>query len=102
AKIVRYHHLRNTAKKLKRAHVTQQPVLQRLSPGGFCIGVIGGTQYGDKDLSRADLAGLRVDDGDRGAAVINEALFTGLVSLTHGARLLLQPMAVAITILRVA
>ena len=36
-------YLRNTAEVLEGAHVTQQPVLQPLAPGGFGVGVIGGT-----------------------------------------------------------
>jgi len=81
--------------------VTQQPVVQFLASGGFRVGVIGGTQHGDKHLSRADLAGLRVDDGDGGAAVVNEAFLAGLVGLAYGTFLLLQPVAVAIAVLRV-
>ena len=95
-------YLRNTAEVLKGTHMTHQPVLQPLAPGGFGVGVIGGTQYGNKHLSGVDLTGLRIDDRYGGATVINEALFTGLVDLAHGALLLLLPVPEAVTVLRVA
>ncbi|SOB75365.1 Homeodomain-like domain-containing protein [Marinobacter sp. LV10R510-11A] len=100
--IIGDYHLRNATEEFKGAHVTQQPVLQSLAPGGFRVGIIRDPQHGDKDLSRADFAGLRVDDGYGGAAIIHEALFTGLVDLAHGALLLLLPVPEAVTVLRVA
>ena len=100
--IIGDNHLRNTRKKLKGAHVTHQPVLQALAPGGLRIGVIRSPQHGDKHLGRADFAGLRVNDRNGGATVVNEALFTGLVDLAHRAPLLLLPVPEAVTVLRIA
>jgi hypothetical protein len=45
---------------------------------------------------------LRVNDGYGGAAVIHEALLTGLMDLAYGVPLLLQPVAVTVAVLGVA
>lgn len=49
----------------------------------------------------AQLTGLRVDDQHRWATVIQEALLTSLMGLAHGARLLFEPVMVAVAALGV-
>ncbi len=47
------------------------------------MGIIGGSQYRDKDLRLADLACKAVDDRDSLASIINKLLLTGAVVLAH-------------------
>ena len=74
-----------------------EPVSLLLAPAGAGKGVVGGTEYGNKDLCLADLAGIRIDDGHRRAAVIHKQLFTGTMNLPHAALLAPQPDLVAMT-----
>ena len=53
------------------------PVGQRLGCGGFDIGVIAGSQGGDKNLRfKINLAGDWIEDGDRLPGIIDEGFFT--------------------------
>ncbi len=62
------------------------PVRQRLRPGRFRIGEVGGAENGDEDLRLADLAGQRVDDGDLLAGIVDEDLVAGDMVLPHRRR----------------
>ena len=59
------------------------PVRQGLGRGRLDVGVVGGTEHGDEELRRRDLAGSDVDHRDGLAGVVNkEALARGM-SLAH-------------------
>ncbi len=59
------------------------PVRQRLRPGRFGVGVVGGAQHRDEDLGVAYLAGDPIDDADLLARVVDEHLVAGHVVLAH-------------------
>jgi hypothetical protein len=63
--------------------VRRNPVRQRLCPGGFCEGVAGGTEYRDKDLGAAYLAGRPVDHLHGVTGEIDEDPLTRRVNLAQ-------------------
>ena len=81
--IVRHQDRRDRAIELQGVHVGGDPVGQRLGGHGLGIRVVAGTQHRHEELGRADLAGLRVDDGERVAGEVEEALLARPVLLPH-------------------
>ena len=60
--IVRDNRSWDTAEVVKCPNVRANPVLQLLSQGRFCTGVIGGSEYGDEDLCSAGLTCFGIDN----------------------------------------
>jgi len=81
--------------------VTADPIGKILASLCFGIGVVAGAKSSHKDLCLADLAGCRVDHGDRLAGVVNEKLLPGFVGLAHRRIQALGPPAVEFTKLAV-
>ena len=100
--VIRDHHLRHSAEVLEGTLMATQPVAKPLGPGRLGKGIVGGAKDGHEDLGLTDLAGLRIDDGQRGATVIDKALLARLVTLAHGALLLFLPAPVKRAVLGVA
>jgi len=72
----------------KREHLNMRadPIGQRLRPAHRGIGVIRGAEHGDKQLRRAHLARLALDDRYRLAGIVDKHLVAGHVMLPHGRR----------------
>jgi hypothetical protein len=64
---------------------SSQPIRLRLSRRGTGEGIAGGTEYGDEDARRPNLAGIGVNDRHRRTGVVGEQLLAGAVGLAHGA-----------------
>jgi hypothetical protein len=108
AKIVWDHQRGHSFKETEGASVRADPIGETLSPGRFCVGVVGGAQHGHEDLRLADLASDGVDDGYGRTSVIHEQLFPGAMRLPHhqlemGAPLLVMKteLGVAVALFRV-
>ena len=88
--------LGHAAEELHRADVARGPVRELLRPGGLGEGVVGGAQDGQEQLRLAGLPGLRVEDVDGVAGVVQEGLVAGVVDLPHRELLPLRPLPVAV------
>ena len=99
--VVRNQDLGHTTEEGESSHVTADPIGKILAPLCFGIGVVAGAKSSHKDLCLADLAGCRVDHGDRLAGVVNEKLLPGFVGLAHRRIQALGPPAVEFTKLAV-
>ena len=80
-----------TAKEIHHPCMTGQPLLQRLPPTRFGIGVVGGAQYANEYLRLAHFAMLRIVHRHGAAAVIHKTLLAEPMSLTHRAFLASSP-----------
>ena len=82
--VVRHDELGNAADRLEGAHVSVDPVGQRLRPVRLGEGEARRAQYRDEDLRHADFAGEPVDDDrDAVAGIIDEQPLAGGVRLPH-------------------
>ena len=72
------------------------PVGQALAPGGFDIGVVGGPEHRDEDLSLVHLAALAIHDGQSVPGIIDKELFAGPVTLAHDHIELARPGAIGL------
>jgi hypothetical protein len=75
-------------------NVSIDPVGQFLTPLGFNVAVVAGTQYADKDLDLANLARFRIDDGERLTGVIDKDLLARFVGQPHRRIQPLGPLAI--------
>jgi hypothetical protein len=95
--IVGNHQSSHTAEKLKAVHVRANPVLQLLAPGSFSVGVVAGSQDGDKQRGFMNGAILRIVDGNPGAGPVYKQLLSRVVLLSHHQVALLLPLLIVIT-----
>ena len=58
------------------------------------IGVVAGSQDADEDLGLVNLAGVRVDDGDRLPRIVHKDFLTSFVGKAHGGLQALGPLPV--------
>jgi len=86
--------LGDAAEKLHGPYMRTQPVRQGLCPGGLGKGVVGCAQHGDEQLGRPDFTGVRIDDRQRRASVIDKQLLAGCMGLPHGDGQLADPFPV--------
>ena len=77
---------RATADVFEGAHMAADPVRQTLAPGGFAVGVVGGTEDGDEDRRRPDLAARGVGDRHGLAGVVDEQFLAGGMRLAQAER----------------
>ena len=84
--IVGHDQARHAAEEAEHADMRADPVRQCLGPGRLGIGEVRGAEHGDEDLRLADLAGVRIDDGDLLAGVVDEDLVAGDMILPHDRR----------------
>ena len=84
--VVGHDQARHAAEEAEHPDVRADPVRQRLGPGRLGVGEVRGAEHGDEDLRLADLAGVRIDDGDLLAGVVDEDLVAGDVILPHARR----------------
>ena len=82
--------------------VAGDPVRDLLGPRGLGVGVVGGAEGGDEQLHLDDLARGGIDEVRLLAGVVDEALLTGTMDLSHGQAAALQPAAVEVAEPRVA
>ena len=100
--IVRDDDLGHTAEESEHADVGANPVGQFLALVGLGVGVVAGAQDADEDLGLVDLAGVRVDDGDRLTGIVDKDLLATFVGEAHRRLQALGPLAVEGTELAVA
>src|SRR5438105_1075079 len=72
----------DTLHKFEGANMGSNPIFQPLTGRGFGVGVVAGTQRGNKEEGRELRTTPWVEDGDRASSVVDEELLTGLVFLT--------------------
>ncbi len=63
--------------------MSADPVGQLLALVGFCVCVIAGAQYADKDLGLPDFTGFRVDDRDCLPSVVDKDFLATLMGKAH-------------------
>ena len=100
--IIRHQQPRNALEELEHAHMSADPIGQRLRPARRGEGVVRGAEHGDEDLRLADLAGFAIDDRHGLAGVVDEGLVAGDMVLPHGGRQAMLEVAVELAEARIA
>jgi hypothetical protein len=94
SEIVRDEDLRNSLEELEGMDMGLNPGGEILREGGFCKGIIAGSQSRHKDLSRVDLSSLRIGDLHRLPGIIDKEFLSGPIFLVEAGIELFGPLVV--------
>jgi len=92
--IIRHQQPRNALEELEHAHMSADPIGQRLRPARRGEGVVRGAEHGDEEFDGDDLAGGRIDQRRPLPRVVDKRLLARRVDLAHRGPLLRQPAPV--------